>query len=60
MENKNAEHEKQQDRKNNIQTAKIEELKRSLENLRSDMEFYQSYNNEDKKTDKESNGRNTG
>lgn len=42
----------QADRKHNIAIARIEELKKNLQNLREDVEFYQSINAEgkDKKT----------
>lgn len=36
----------QNERKHNIVLAKLEELKKSLQNLREDMEFYQSLTNE--------------
>ena len=42
----------QADRKHNIAIARIEELKKNLQNLREDVQFYQSINAEgkDKKT----------
>lgn len=42
----------QADRKHNIAIARIEELKKNLQNLREDVQFYQSMNaeNKDKKT----------
>ncbi len=39
----------QADRKHNIAIARIEQLKKNLQNLREDVEFYQSMN-ADKKT----------
>lgn len=41
----------QADRKHNIAIARIQEIKKGLQNLREDVEFYQSMNTEkDKKT----------
>ena len=47
----------QADRKHNIAIARIEELKKNLQNLREDVEFYQSMNaeNKDKKTSESEN-----
>lgn len=38
----------QADRKHNIAIARIEELKKNLQNLREDVEFYQAMNTETK------------
>lgn len=39
----------QADRKHNIAIARIEEIKKGLQNLREDVEFYQSMNTEKEK-----------
>ena len=43
----------QAERKNNIVLARIEELKKGLQNLREDVEFYQSLNAKAEEKDKE-------
>ena len=43
----------QAERKNNILLARIEELKKGLQNLREDVEFYQSLNAKAEEKEKE-------
>ena len=43
----------QAERKNNIVLARIEELKKGLQNLREDVEFYQSLNAKAEEKEKE-------
>lgn len=44
----------QADRKHNIAIARIEEIKKGLQNLREDVEFYQSMNTQKEKKSNES------